>query len=144
MARTYSRHILNLKKHYCNIFQMVVSSSFTTYRIWKFQIFHTSSALVRVSLFNLPIHMFLICNFLMTKDTEHLFLCLLDIHISSLKNFSFKYFDNFSLGCVFVFLSFESFLIYKNINPLSDLCFANIFSYPLGCLLIHFSEEQSF
>ena len=37
--------------------------------------------------------------------------------------------------CFFA-IEFDEFLIFFNINPLSDILFANIFSYSIGCLFI--------
>lgn len=79
-----------------------------------------------------------------SKDTEYLFMCLHDI-LYLLWKFSFRYFANLYLGCVFLLLSCESFfLIHKNIHPWSDLCFTNIFFQLLACVLIHLFQREDF
>ena len=44
----------------------------------------------------------------------------------------------FCLGCLFLLLSYMSFLFILEINPLSVSSFANIFSHSVGCILFWF------
>ena len=60
----------------------------------------------------------LICISLMTIDVEHLFMCLLDIHISSLVKYPFNFWPIFYLGCLY-----ESSLYTLNTSPFSDVIF---------------------
>ena len=72
-------------------------------------------------------------------------ICLLVIYISSLVRCLFQSFTNFLIG-LFSDCCFKCSFYILNTSPLPDMCFANIFSQSVACLLINlrgsFSEQK--
>ena len=84
----------------------------------------------------------------MICDAEYFFIYFLAICMSSFQKYLFRSFVHILIGCFFLLLNYLSSFYNLNINLLSYVWFAKIFSHSVGCLftlmIVYFAVQKLF
>ena len=150
IAGSYGSSIFSFLRKLHTVFHNGVYNHYAGYTptVWEGSLFTTPFPAFIVSRFFDDGHsdqheviVVLICVSLIISDIEHLFMCLLAVCMSSLVKCLFRSSTHLLIGLfVFLILSSMSCLYILEINSLSVVSFANIFSHSEGCLFVLFME----